>query len=84
MLETVREYALARLAASGEFEACAERHADWYLHLAERVPSTQLDSNQAPLWSGSTSTARWRCPTGGLPCSRRSKAAGHSLKPRLS
>jgi predicted ATPase len=47
MLETVREYALARLAASGTFEACAERHADWYLHLAERVSSTQLDLDQA-------------------------------------
>jgi non-specific serine/threonine protein kinase len=36
MLETVREYALERLAASGEGEATRARHAAWCLDVAER------------------------------------------------
>jgi predicted ATPase/transcriptional regulator with XRE-family HTH domain len=35
MLETVREYALGQLAASGEVEAMRRRHAAYYLALAE-------------------------------------------------
>lgn len=36
-LETIREYALARLAASGEEEALRRRHAEWCLTLLERA-----------------------------------------------
>lgn len=37
MLETVREYAWEQLAASGEAEVIQQRHAGYYLALAERV-----------------------------------------------
>ena len=36
MLETIRDYARARLTGSGERELVARRHADWMLDLAER------------------------------------------------
>ncbi|HKW51961.1 MAG TPA: tetratricopeptide repeat protein, partial [Candidatus Eisenbacteria bacterium] len=37
MLETVREYALERLVASGKLEATRQRHADYYLVVAEQA-----------------------------------------------
>jgi predicted ATPase/DNA-binding XRE family transcriptional regulator/Tfp pilus assembly protein PilF len=43
MLETIREYGLEQLAASGEREAVRRAHADCYLDLAERA---------RPQWSG--------------------------------
>lgn len=37
MLETIREYALEQLAASGELEEVQRRHADYFVMLAERA-----------------------------------------------
>ncbi len=37
LLETIREYALKQLEASGEREAAQRRHAEYYLAMAERV-----------------------------------------------
>jgi predicted ATPase/DNA-binding CsgD family transcriptional regulator len=35
LLETIREYGLEQLAASGELEIAAQRHAEYFVHLAE-------------------------------------------------
>lgn len=37
MLETEREFAMEHLAASGEFHAVSERHADYFLNLVDRA-----------------------------------------------
>jgi predicted ATPase/class 3 adenylate cyclase len=49
LLETVREYALERLATRGEVDAAAGRHADYYLGLAERAES-ELFGAQQGVW----------------------------------
>jgi predicted ATPase len=49
MLETIREYALERLADSGELEATGERHAMYYLALAEQG-EPELFGHQQRLW----------------------------------
>jgi tetratricopeptide (TPR) repeat protein len=50
MLETIREYALERLAASGETEALRRRHAAYFLALAE-APEPQLAGRNQVAWS---------------------------------
>ena len=47
MLETIREYALDRLAQSGEGEQIAARHAAYFLDLAERAATALASSEQA-------------------------------------
>src|SRR5439155_6917153 len=51
MLETIREYALERLADSGELEATEETHAMYYLALAEQS-EPELFGHQQRLWVG--------------------------------
>jgi tetratricopeptide (TPR) repeat protein len=46
MLETLREYALERLEERGEGEAVRQRHAEFFLELAERVPSTMTSAER--------------------------------------
>ena len=49
MLETVREYALDQLVASGEAEDMRRRHAAWCVVLAERA-SAELNSSESDAW----------------------------------
>src|SRR2546422_10171714 len=49
MLETIREYALERLADSGELEATEETHAMYYLTIAEQG-DPELFGHQQHLW----------------------------------
>jgi DNA-binding CsgD family transcriptional regulator/tetratricopeptide (TPR) repeat protein len=49
MLETVREYGLERLAASGEREASWQAHAEYYLALAEKA-EPELGGPQQVAW----------------------------------
>ena len=51
MLETIREYALDRLAAFGDREERQSRHADYYLELAERA-KPELTSERQLEWLG--------------------------------
>ena len=46
MLETMREYAREKLAASGELTAIRNQHRDWYLQLAEQIEVEILRSGQ--------------------------------------
>jgi non-specific serine/threonine protein kinase len=49
MLETIREYGLARLAEGSETESIRARHLDWCVSLAERAESFYL-SGEEPAW----------------------------------
>jgi non-specific serine/threonine protein kinase len=46
MLETVREFGLEQLAASGDEQALRRRHAEWFLTLAERANPAWLTADQ--------------------------------------
>jgi len=47
LLETVRQYAAARLAEAGELDAAGERHLAYYLGLAERAEPAVLHAGRA-------------------------------------
>jgi tetratricopeptide (TPR) repeat protein len=49
MLETIREYALERLVATGERAALRQQHAAYYLRLAEQA-EPELDRQQQDVW----------------------------------
>ncbi len=50
MLETIREYALERLAGSAEAEALRQRHADFFSTLAEQAYERRFDAEAE--WAG--------------------------------
>ncbi|HST03340.1 MAG TPA: tetratricopeptide repeat protein [Chloroflexia bacterium] len=49
MLETVREYALEQLVASGEAEIIRRRHADYFVALATQI-KPDIESGDVPTW----------------------------------
>ena len=48
MLETIREFGLEQLAASGELETVQQRHAEWYLAFAEDAGPRAKQPGAAP------------------------------------
>jgi len=50
MLETIREFGLEQLQASGEVEATRAGHADWYLGLAKRAFPALLFGEEQSRW----------------------------------
>ena len=78
MLETIREYGSERLAALGEMDPARQRHAGWYLALAEEA-APALAGPDAAAWlarlDGEHDNLRaalgWACDQGGRPAALR-------------
>lgn len=51
LLETIREYALEQLVASGELEQVQRRHADYFVSLAERTEPVTTGPGRLSWWS---------------------------------
>jgi predicted ATPase/DNA-binding CsgD family transcriptional regulator len=71
MLETLREYALEQLAATGELEATYRAHAEFYVAFAERAEREQSSPQQRLVWDRLTedhdnvrAVVRWCVETG--------------------
>lgn len=65
MLETIREYALERLEASGEAEDLRRRHAEAYLHVAEQAEQARADTDDSTWWGPTfiTPSGWWSLPS---------------------
>jgi predicted ATPase/class 3 adenylate cyclase len=82
MLDTIREYAAERLAQSGRREELRNRHAQWYLDLAERVQPSLMGADKG-LWLDRLTTEHdnlraahaWEIETGSVEMAMRLVAA---------
>ncbi len=52
LLETVREYALERLVASGDEQTARERHAAWFRNRADAAARGEVDQETLIRWAG--------------------------------
>jgi predicted ATPase len=68
VLETIREYALERLTASGEAEALGWQHATFFLRLAEEAEQKMRSGEQVAWFTSSRATSRRHAP-----CSKRAR-----------
>jgi predicted ATPase/DNA-binding CsgD family transcriptional regulator len=50
MLEIIREFGLEQLTARGEADAARQRHAAWWLALAERAAAIGIQHREASVW----------------------------------
>lgn len=88
MLETLREYALAQLAACGKLKATRQRHAEFFIALAEQS-EPQLMTAEQKLWfkrlereqGNFNAILSWTCETSDRP---RGEPSPHELGLRLS
>jgi predicted ATPase/predicted negative regulator of RcsB-dependent stress response len=71
MLETIREYAAERLAECGEGDELRRRHASYFLAVAERVETEQLDAGPTgwrerlrPEWDNFRAAFAWSLEAG--------------------
>jgi DNA-binding CsgD family transcriptional regulator len=71
LLETLREYALEQLAATGELDATYRAHAEFYVAFAERAEQEQSSPQQRLVWDRLTeehdnirAVVRWCLETG--------------------
>jgi predicted ATPase len=70
MLETIREYGLECLAASGEMEIVRQAHAIYYQALARKAVS-HLHSSEKRRWLDQLEQDKWNCIKPVWRCSRR-------------
>jgi predicted ATPase len=64
MLQTIREFGLEQLELNGESQDIQQRHARWYLALAEMAEPEMVDSSNDRWWlrlSPGRMLAGWRC-----------------------
>jgi len=82
LLETIRQYAADKLAATGDAPTVPDRHLDFYVRLRRRPKGRSKAPNSSSGWTGSTSscpTCGWR-GSGPRPAARSSRRSGSARR----